>query len=53
MELELASGEERGFLASLMVMDDFYIYYWGAPFDRTLRVIDFVRRRGPNCGYKF
>ena len=36
-ELELELGEERGFFASFM--DDFY---WGAPFHKMIKVIDFV-----------
>ena len=45
-QLELSSGEDKGFLASLM--DDFY---WGAPFRKMVKVIDFVQKRGPDFGY--
>ena len=44
--LRCMSGEDhQGFLASLM--DDFY---WGAPFHRMVKVIDFVQQRGPDFG---
>ena len=46
-ELDLASGESQGFLASLM--DD---SYWGAPFHKMVKVIDFVQRRGPDYGHR-
>ena len=39
-------GEDRGFFASFM--DDFY---WGAPFHKMIKVIDFVQKRGPDFGY--
>ena len=41
----MASGQSQGFLAHLM--GDFY---WGAPFHKMVEVIDFVQRRGPDCG---